>query len=561
MLVMAVEGVRQLAPLGRPITGYLIKDATFTKAIPISANPDESTEVELFIRSGNNDEDSEGSSWSEFRICVFKNGRWLETCSGNIRAEFEEVQNNVRVDNEQSFENRKLSHILQGIQENVTTCERTMATDQVYKHFAASGIEYGPAFQRLRNLHYNNQCQVNGTIDLFQWRAVENTNHYQPHVVHPTSFDSLAQLLYLTMSDGAQHRTRTAVPTRVDKVWISSTGLSYPDVSSVSVAGAAYRRGFRQVVGSAFASNPTTGDIVATIENMEFTALEAQDSVSNVDKGNRNLFFRLEWMPSLFQPNDTKVWEYCKQAKGAPLGAVRTAVNEDMYRMLYGFIDQALKDVETTPMMELKPHLQKYISWMKQEFERGERNQPFQSRNEWKSSLQDKKRHEALCSKMKLSVEGKFLAKIGGNLSQILRGNVDPLDIFFKDNLVGEYYTFVNETLISFDPVGRYLEIMSHADPHLNILEIGAGTGATTKKILASLSKESTSSGFSHYSYTDISSFFFEAAKKQFHDYSPRLEFNMLNIENDPLEQGFEAGSYDVIAAALVSQVLEPEIA
>jgi hypothetical protein len=53
-------------------------------------------------------------------------------------------------------------------------------------------------------------------------------------------------------------------------------------------------------------------------------------------------------------------------------------------------------------------------------------------------------------------------------------------------------------------------------------------------------------------SYTDISSGFFVAAKERFKDHH-NIEFSMLDISKDPLEQGFEEGSYDLILAANVS--------
>lgn len=54
-----------------------------------------------------------------------------------------------------------------------------------------------------------------------------------------------------------------------------------------------------------------------------------------------------------------------------------------------------------------------------------------------------------------------------------------------------------------------------------------------------------------HYSFTDISSGFFSAARERFAEYSG-IEFRTLDISRDPLEQGFEAGTYDLIIASNV---------
>ena len=84
------------------------------------------------------------------------------------------------------------------------------------------------------------------------------------------------------------------------------------------------------------------------------------------------------------------------------------------------------------------------------------------------------------------------------------------------------------------------------------MLEIGAGTGGTTTNMLLGLRSEFGERLYSKYSYTDISSGFFVAAKERFKDYQ-NIEFSVLDISKDPLEQGFEEGSYDLILAANVT--------
>jgi acyl transferase domain-containing protein len=549
MLVMAIEGIRQLAPADRLITGYTIKDATFTKSIPISANPDESTETQLFIQSSNDAKEKGGKSWSKFRICIWENNRWVETCAGTIRAEYEEIQNEVSTNKDTVITGRP-NYTMQKIKDDIVTCTKTLDVDKAYKHFASSGIEYGSTFQRLRDIHYNDKRQVAGTIDLFQWLPVENTNHSQPHVVHPASFDALAQLLYLAISNGAENPTPTAVPTRVEKIWISGTGLSYPDSSSIDAAGATIDRGFRQIVGSAFASDIDTGNVLASIENLEYTTVVAQNSLSTTSKDEKNLFFSPKWLPSMFQPIETKIWDFCAEAE--PPKPERVAFNESLFAMIHGFIHRALKVIDPSSIEAKPSHIQKYYAWMKHAMDEGALEHPDKTRAEWESLLEDEEHHKMLCETHKYAGEGKFHNIIGENLVQIIAGEVDPLAIFFKDNLVGEYYEHINKVVISYEPVGRYLEVLSHGNPHIKVLEIGAGTGGSTRKVLGSL-KKGSQLGYSKYTFTDISPFFFEGAKKQFPEHLSRMEFRTLDIESDPVEQGFELGTYDVIVAAAVS--------
>lgn len=52
--------------------------------------------------------------------------------------------------------------------------------------------------------------------------------------------------------------------------------------------------------------------------------------------------------------------------------------------------------------------------------------------------------------------------------------------------------------------------------------------------------------------YTDVSPGFFEKAQERFSDYASVLEFKKLDLETDPLDQGFEEGAYDVVVAGNV---------
>lgn len=52
--------------------------------------------------------------------------------------------------------------------------------------------------------------------------------------------------------------------------------------------------------------------------------------------------------------------------------------------------------------------------------------------------------------------------------------------------------------------------------------------------------------------YTDISPGFFEKAQERFADYASVMKYKKLDLEEDPIPQGFEEGSYDVVIAGNV---------
>ncbi|KAJ5087107.1 hypothetical protein NUU61_008414 [Penicillium alfredii] len=95
-----------------------------------------------------------------------------------------------------------------------------------------------------------------------------------------------------------------------------------------------------------------------------------------------------------------------------------------------------------------------------------------------------------------------------------------------------------------------------HTNPTMRILEIGAGTGGTTLVTLQALYSILGERLYSKYTFTDISSGFFPAAKERFASY-PGLEYRVLDIGKDPVSQGFEADSYDLIIASNVIHATE----
>ena len=84
-------------------------------------------------------------------------------------------------------------------------------------------------------------------------------------------------------------------------------------------------------------------------------------------------------------------------------------------------------------------------------------------------------------------------------------------------------------------------------DRRLRVLEVGAGTGSATASILPELP-----AGRFEYLYTDISAGFFTQAETRLADVDAAIEYRVLDIEKDPIAQGFEAHGYDLVVASNV---------
>jgi SAM-dependent methyltransferase len=116
------------------------------------------------------------------------------------------------------------------------------------------------------------------------------------------------------------------------------------------------------------------------------------------------------------------------------------------------------------------------------------------------------------------------------------------LDLLMQDDILSALYDSVNFGY------GDFVRLLSSNRPNLRILEVGGGTGGTMERTLRGLVDESSLPPYSVYTFTDLSAGFFPQAKERF-AYAPNMEFQVFNISQDGLAQGFEASSYDLILA------------
>ena len=192
---------------------------------------------------------------------------------------------------------------------------------------------------------------------------------------------------------------------------------------------------------------------------------------------------------------------------------------------------------------------------MKLQIERYESKKLPHATLEWQAYLNDSSYLDNLRQRVEATnSEGRFYVKVARHLLEILQGKIDPLSVLFQGDLVKDYYLEINARLSG--QFGKLMSLLSHKNPALKVLEVGAGTGSTTAHIMGPLFThgigEKGRPQCSQFDFTDISLGFFERAQEDFKEYSSRMKFKVLDIEQDVLQQGFDVGTYDVIVAANV---------
>ena len=149
-------------------------------------------------------------------------------------------------------------------------------------------------------------------------------------------------------------------------------------------------------------------------------------------------------------------------------------------------------------------------------------------------------------------VELGLLGRCGAALCDVLRGRVEGLELLFGAEGGGAESLYHEAPLLRAmnRQVGEVVSGLVGGVPagrRLRVLEVGAGTGGTTGAVLGALP-----AGGYEYTYTDISAGFFAGAEGRFGGEGASLVYRVLDIERDPVGQGFEAHGYDVVVAANV---------
>jgi len=145
------------------------------------------------------------------------------------------------------------------------------------------------------------------------------------------------------------------------------------------------------------------------------------------------------------------------------------------------------------------------------------------------------------------------------SLPDILTGRQKATEIMFPDssmrrvegiyrgNRVADYF---NDALADRVVAAINARLQENPEAQLRILEIGAGTGGTTARLLPKLS--AYQQNIREYCYSDISKAFLFHAQEQFAPHYPFVQTKLFDVEKPLAGQGIAVGQYDLVIATNV---------
>ena len=548
MLVMALEAAKQLSPDTEKVSGFRIRDTQFKNPLRVPSNED-GVEIQILLHSIPTQTDSPGAVWA-FEICSLLQDKRVFNCHGSVEAEYDDKADVV------SSISRSLRHALTSrntFEERQATCHKTADRKAVYNAMQQAGLNYGPSFQLLDDLASNEDGEAIGSITPYFWMAEGDSNHPQPHVIHPATLDCVFQLGFVPMANGGVEALPTMVVSGIQDIWLSSSGLSSPTASSLDVCSKSMLKGNKLEMSVNAVS--TLGSPCISISGIEATVVAQKPNASS----SIPLCYHVAWKPDPEATDQNTVRAFCETNRPPPSPSLRTTF-QNLGALMILDMTRALQHLSMRGVKELPAHLQNYALWMKRQLDRFMDGSLPNTVPEWKDVLDDADRQNDL--RLWANAQASWVrlySSTGQNLPAIFDGELDPLSWLFSTGHAQNFYKDAIELLDCRGPVLSFLGLLVHKVPDMKIIEVGAGTGIFTSWVMEAMTGHRHGSDIgpmcASYDYTDISWSFFGDAQHKYQDYGARIQFKTLDIEKTPADQGFEHGSYDLVIAGNVGTV------
>lgn len=536
MLVMAIEAVKQTVPENKIVKGFLIKDAEFKSPITLRSGPDDESRVETVInlRPIRKPYEKE-SKWFEIWISTYHEQTWTECFRCTIQVQLNEPQ--TQVDGGKEL---MLAHgdALAAYGNASASCKRPLQSRTFYKYCSDRGITYGPSFSILENIRCQDGYTAVGEVDVSL-----PTAEYEG-LVHPAIIDAACQVCWLAPTRGLTDQIPTEVPHRLRDTYITASGWKSPQTSRVRIASTArFKEGGKGVEGSVIVL-ADDGSLLCKVGRLELSPVADDSQHRGLD---RKLLHGIQWKPCLSMLRPSEIATACEAERFTGDEYAMIEYDQKLTMALCLVIEEALAQVSEHDRRMAPPHLEKYISWMGR------------VQQERSASTKELRNSEPPLDQLLAEVEAlkpdwTLYISVARNLLAIVRGDVDPLELIFSTDLAERFYADIFHSMCD-HRFRTFLELASHENPNLAILEVGAGTGGFTSHVLSALGDLEQCNGgtrFSRYMYTDVSHAFFENARVKFRQFENRMEFKALDLERDISKQGFEEGAYDMVVAGSV---------
>jgi aspyridone synthetase (hybrid polyketide synthase/nonribosomal peptide synthetase) len=403
-------------------------------------------------------------------------------------------------------------------------------TERVYSLFKDIGLNYSGLFRGISTIERK--------LDYASTRSTWVDGLDSAYVVHPAMLDVAFQTMFIAKAHPASRQINSALlPSHIDRVRINPS-VQFTQPNEVAETAAefetwAVKQTANSLVGDLNIYDAATGKTFLQVEGLAVNSVGEQDASSD-----NSMFSRTLWGQDVTLGLPDPVRDPVKDAEGLQMAHA-------VERVAVFYVKNILKEVKKEERADFQWYHQRMFEAFENHISIVKNGEHPIILPEWlddEESILDE-----LDSKHGDTIDFKLLHAVGKDLAHVVRGNKQMLEVMTKNDMLNRFYMEGYASVPTNKAVGDVMRQLSFKFPRAKILEIGAGTGGTSWSVLKSIND-----AYESYTYTDVSSGFFHLAEEKFSDFAHKIIFKVLDIEQEPKEQGFKEQSYDIIIAALV---------
>ncbi|KAH7304047.1 putative polyketide synthase [Stachybotrys elegans] len=542
MIAMAVEAALQLTGEDHPIEAFILRDVTFEKPIDLTSPSSIQLEVQTTLHPVPNT-DQETSSTHHFMIQTYDKikDEWLLNCQGVITVDkLQEIEEWTR-------EAAKL-HLPNGMEPFRTTQPTWRHIDHgdMYESLKKYGYHYGPSFQRARVQRFSGRLA-----------AAEVASHdVSRYTLHPAILDTLFHLSFTALTQGGSLAMSTCIPTRLDCIIVDPRGPSstnQPTLQAFTSISSVAQRGFS--CEGVLMSPDTPEKTMVWFKGLTLANISSNSGVTLPSRTSPLFCMEISTKVALSKMTNEKISKMLKEMH--PDEETLKPLFENLEMLVKLSLDQVIRNVDSNVCQE--PWMQSYWNWV-----RHHRKEPVDilvsdgNTDDVASRIPGKSLREIVKQVSLVNHTGRLYALVAENLEGMLRGEVKPSEMLFGSDALSNYYEELDDYACS-RRLSAYVDLLAHEKPGMNILEVGGGTGAGTRRILDAIRMNpydpSALLRCNRYDFTDISTSFLSKARQEFNAFHSQMAFRKLDIEQSLAKQGFQDAEYDVVLAVSVLHI------
>ncbi|KUI56669.1 Lovastatin diketide synthase LovF [Cytospora mali] len=538
MLALVLEGVQRTADPLKTVTGYQFRDVFPGPPLVLDEVDSSSVETRLAMRAWRAGSRSLTTYWREFTLSSRnRQGVWTQHSTGLVQIQYAALDEDTKEAWKKEWE----------VAQAEDSQERNVG--DFYETFSELGMQWSQAYQSLLAAKVSaSRMAVTGSIQIQDSASFMPENFESKHPVHPTTLEGAFQLL--SACDGGSG-DKIRVPKYVESIYVSASISPLVPGTVLNAFGKIKEKWADGTNSTLVVSDRSASEPLLVFEGFKTVDLETENGVDTASaEALTGALTKLGAFPLWGLDVENSAVEAVKailrkawsEASNADYSAI-----QDLEWAAYILCKRAVQKFTPEDAEKMAKHHQVFFRYMTRQAALAQDPKtalPCQLPG-WLSA--DEATEEAVLSRAAAtSLEGKMLVRILDNLDVIMKGEIEAWELMNGDGLLEDMYRSGLSDEKTPAVQCEFISLLSHKRP-LRILEVGAGTGSATSKILKKLGRANVQ----RYTYTDISASFFTQAAEEFNEWAGNgvMDFKVFNAEQDPQNQGIDIGAYDLVVA------------